>query len=506
MIKMWDKLIFYSFILVFFTGFCGARLITVDDDNPADFNNIQAAINSANDGDVIIVSPGIYRGAGNRDIDFLGKVITVRSIEPDIPAIVANTVIDCQGSEIEPHRGFYFHSGENANSILNGLTIKNGYVSDDDGGAILCINSSPWILNCIISSNYAVSGGGIYCHGSKAQISNSLFINNHAFGGGGIFVSGTMSCRGPIVLNDCMFINNNVTWGGGAGSASDGCIEAYNCDFISNSAGGGGGALGSLDWGSLRLTNCVVAGNRAMYEGAIASGGNNGPMINCTFVGNRTRYPSDSFPTIGGSPFMNCIIWNNSNPQLYETEDFASVVYSNIQSGRSGLGNINIDPCFVDPGHWDSNGTPDDANDDFWVNGDYHLKSQGWRWDETANQWTWDNVTSRCIDAGNPGGSLGDEPLTLDVDPLNRWGENLRIDMGAFGGTAEASMPPYDWALLADLDNNGTVDFSDFAELADYWQSAGENQPGDLNRDGIISFEDIVLLANDWLTETTWHE
>ena len=55
------------------------RGICVDDDGPADFNNIQAAINDANDGDRITVADGTYTGNGNRDIDFLGKAITVHS-------------------------------------------------------------------------------------------------------------------------------------------------------------------------------------------------------------------------------------------------------------------------------------------------------------------------------------------------------------------------------------------------------------------------------------------
>jgi len=62
-----------------------ARIITVDDDLPADFNNIQAAINDANNGDIIEVQPGRYTGPGNRDIDLLNKAITVRSKNPEDP-------------------------------------------------------------------------------------------------------------------------------------------------------------------------------------------------------------------------------------------------------------------------------------------------------------------------------------------------------------------------------------------------------------------------------------
>ncbi len=125
----------------------------------------------------------------------------------------------------------------------------------------------------------------------------------------------------------------------------------------------------------------------------------------------------------------NCIIWNNTNRDLFQCR----AQHSCIEKGGDGEGNISEAPLFVDPN-----------------NDDYHLRSEGWRWNESSEQWTWDEVTSRCIDAGNPGLSVGDEPITLDADPLNRFGQNLRINMGGYGGTAEASMPPYDWALLCE--------------------------------------------------------
>ena len=129
-----------------------------------DYPTIQAAINGCNDGDVVIVAPGTYTGDGNRDIDFLGKGITVRSTDPNDPNIVAATIIDCNGTETEPHRGFYFHSEEDGNAVIAGFTIRNGYASgphpvDDSGGGILCWESSPTITNCTITSNWA--GGGV---------------------------------------------------------------------------------------------------------------------------------------------------------------------------------------------------------------------------------------------------------------------------------------------------------------------------------------------------------
>ena len=83
--------------------------------------------------------------------------------------------------------------------------------------------------------------------------------------------------------------------------------------------------------------------------------------------------------------------------------------------------------------------------------------------------------------------------------PSNSWATNLRINMGCYGGTAEASMPPYDWGLLGDLTNDGVVNSEDFAVQARYWMKAENQQPGDLDRNGIVNTADLALLTEDWL-------
>ena len=122
----------------------------------------------------------------------------------------------------------------------------------------------------------------------------------------------------------------------------------------------------------------------------------------------------------------NCIFWNNKDGNLFQCE----VRYSCVDGGAPGEGNISVDPLFVD------------ASD-----GDYHLKSEGWRWSRYTETWTYDDVTSRCIDAGDPDSPLGDELMSVPRDDDNEYGINRRINMGAFGGTFQASMAPTHWTF-----------------------------------------------------------
>jgi parallel beta-helix repeat protein/predicted outer membrane repeat protein len=126
----------------------------------------------------------------------------------------------------------------------------------------------------------------------------------------------------------------------------------------------------------------------------------------------------------------NCIFWNNRDGDLFQ----CTARYSCVQDGTEGEGNISVNPLFVE-----------EAGDDFHSEGDYHLKSAGHRWDQNAEIWIYDHVTSPCIDAGDPASPLGDEPMTVPRDPNNDYGANKRINMGAFGGTSQASMPPLRW-------------------------------------------------------------
>jgi hypothetical protein len=145
-------------------------------------------------------------------------------------------------------------------------------------------------------------------------------------------------------------------------------------------------------------------------------------FINCTIADNTEE------GIVGGIVTMNnCIVYGNGTAQLSPVS--ATVSYSCIQGGYTGDGNIETDPAFAQLAYWDPNDTPDDPNDDVWVAGDYHLKSQAGRFDPNSAAWVLDDVTSPCIDAGDPGSDVVNEP-----DP-----NGGVINMGANGGTMQAS-------------------------------------------------------------------
>jgi len=129
-----------------------------------------------------------------------------------------------------------------------------------------------------------------------------------------------------------------------------------------------------------------------------------------------------------------------------------------------GEGNIDSDPCFADLGHRDDNGTPEESWDDFYISGDYHLKSQAGRWDPNTQTWIIDEVTSLCIDAGDPMTPIGPEPFP----------NGGIINMGAYGGTTEASKsyfgkPSCEIIVAGDINGDCAVDFKDFVLMALHW-------------------------------------
>jgi len=457
---------------------------------PEVYSTIQAAIDDASDGNTIWIADGQYSGEGNFDIDFKGKAITVRSENGP-----QNCIINCQSKG----RGFDFHNGEDDSSVLDGFQIINGFAGRF-GGGIKCMASSPKIINCIITECTAGEYGGGMCnsYSSSPILTNCTFNKNSAESklsglgsGGGIC---NLVDSGPV-LTDCTFSENFANHSGaGVYNSENSNPVLIKCTFTENTARHGGGMYNCYN-SSPNLTNCIFNGNLAEYGGAVKNSEAISTLINCTLYGNSAEFGGGLWNGWSGSAELtNSILWHNSDiGGMAETAQVSDARGSRISvinycclqgwSGTlGGIGNIGSDPLFVAP-----------------EDGDYHLKSTGWRWDTERRRWHYDEITSPCIDAGNPGSPLYGELLNIPDGPSNLWGTNLRINMGCYGGTNQASVPPHGWSLLADINNDGLVDSKDFAFLVQSWKKNENLQPGDLDRNGIVNSADLALLTEDWL-------
>lgn len=322
---------------------------------PDHYSTIQAAVNACEASDVVVVEPGIYSGSGNCNITLNGKSITVRSVDPADPNIVAGTVIDCGGQA----RGFIFNMSEGANSTISGLTIKNGYALL--GGGIYCYNnSSPYITNCVITANSAVFGGAIACANSQTK---------------------------PKISN-CKIIANAAPYGGGGGIYCSGA--------------------------SPEIRNCIIAGNSSLYGGAIYSHNAGFPLItNCTITENAASNSAAGIYCYKSSnlTLSNSILWRDTAPYASEVlvgnsgaDTSIQISYCNIQDPNTnvvcepnctvywGEGNIDTDPQFAQTGYLNSGQS--------FIEGDYHLVEE-----------------SPCIDAGDPAFAAAPDETDIDGEP-----------------------------------------------------------------------------------------
>jgi hypothetical protein len=245
-------------------------------DGSGDFPTIQAGVDAAASGDVLVLASGTFSGPGNRDVDLLGKTLVIRSQSGD----PSSCVIDCS-AESGAHRAFLVISGEGVGTALEGLTIahtrENSGPIIGGGGAVLCRNSSSLRISyCIFEDNQVVgvenmTGGGAVASGGGCEVLGCVFIGNVAAHGGAL--SGFFgSIRG------CTFINNTGLEGSGAvylGGVQGAVMES--CTFVGNTSQTG--AVLQTSNADVTLSNCIFAFNQC--GGVIAQYGTGSVTLEC---------------------------------------------------------------------------------------------------------------------------------------------------------------------------------------------------------------------------------
>jgi len=253
------------------------RVFVVHPDGSGECPTIADALERAASGDTIELACGLFKGEGNRDLDFHGKNVTVRSAGCGPSACV----IDCEGSEADPYWGFAFHSGEGPQAVLQNLAIRGGY-RVGGGGAIACdSSSSPALINIVMIGN---RNRALMCRSSSPALTNCTFFDNP---------EGAMACwnRASPKLTSCQFLGNSATYSGGAIDCNSSTVTLTYCSLHQNSAAFAGGAIAAwrieAEPCSVLVFSCFFQDNSAEYHGgAIACSASHLELGACVFQDN----------------------------------------------------------------------------------------------------------------------------------------------------------------------------------------------------------------------------
>lgn len=354
------------------------RILRVPDHYPT----IKQAVDVAASGDMILLADGVYTGEENKNTDFKGKAITVRG-----ESVAANCIIDCEGTG----RGFFFHSGEPPETLIERLTIANAkadyYWDSGKGGGIYCGNSSCTVRDCVITGSQAGCGAAIYYRNGTSEVSRCTIRGN--------YTTYTLDCvqttalyseNSDLRFSDCDISENGPE--GGIWGKEGGTIRMERC-LIAGNVGGGVSVVGStvlLDacrisgntsgsgvlmsgCGNSRVANCLIDGNSGTNGSGIYLGGGTPTILNCTLVANSAIETGGAFyckTEYATATLANCIMWGNVAPvgsQLACYQGGAvTVTYCDVQGGQAGTypgsqygpgitwgpGNIDSDPLFLD--------------------------------------------------------------------------------------------------------------------------------------------------------------
>jgi hypothetical protein len=323
--------------------------------------------------------------------------------------------------------------------VIQNCTITGGWGAIKgpnlgDGCGIRLISGSASISGCEISNGSAAYGAGIYSIDCAVTMKNTTVSNNTAANsGGGCYFAPSTSTVPPVVINNCKITNNVSSGHLGGGlylgspatiinstieenqALSGGGIYIYYDDkIISNIVGcafnrnyatfdEGGAAIHSyssiINASSYNAVNCTFNNNYSPLVGTIFTNLSTLRFTNCTFGNSSSTPVTGAAPTTGDSKWIsgsftatNCIFWGSSTGFGPGTKN---ITYSDVKGAAlfPGIGNINVDPGFVDAS-----------------NGDFHLNS------------------------GSPGIDTGDNRASLrqtDKDSKTRITNNI-VDMGAY--------------------------------------------------------------------------
>ncbi|MBW8039347.1 MAG: hypothetical protein FVQ85_05055 [Planctomycetes bacterium] len=339
------------------------------------------------------------------------------------------------------------------NTVLDGFTIIGGnadgerWLPDSFGGAIYSYRSSPVIRNCTFHLNVAgYFGGAMYIHGGRPTLLNCTFIDNKGDFGGAMNIYNT-----EAVLRNCVFKGNVSVYEHGRSGAIHNILASpiiINCLFRMNSARYGG-AITNVDSKPVFI-NCLFNANLASSVGIFGKGGalanwRSSPILtDCTISGNSAISGGGIYNKESSATLTNCILWGNGPNEIFnDALSSTTVTYSDVQGGWPGEGNIDVDPCFVEP--------------------EYFGPIAYWKFDEASGTTAYDSAGFNHGTVYGAQWTSGQVDSALDFDGMNDY-----VDI------------PYDSSL--DIDASEGITLSVWIKLNSY--------PGTLNQGPIFGLYD----------------
>ncbi|MHC4488757.1 MAG: LamG domain-containing protein [Planctomycetota bacterium] len=447
------------------------------------FETIQYAIDEANDCDTVLVWPGVYNEPATHGINFRGKAITVKSSADaavlEVPGFVAVTFI----------------YGEDENSVFSNFVVRGSTAG------IFALFANPTINNVTVVGN----NNGVIADNANPLITNSIFwnnINGDLFGSPDPITAQYSFIQDEVETNlvaywkldgdatDSAGSNHGTIYGaapttgqvGGALSFDgDDCIQVPTHNSLCLEDAFTLSAFIKIDdswnlYGRIICKRHDVSGNgyafllynekrprlltemNEMCASDVSISLDRWTHVAATYdwANRRTAIYIDGIEV--GYSVVTKKLTCSSYPLTFgkqadiESNYFSGLidevaVYDRALSSEEieGLYNTGVagqeyGPLFADAD-----------------NGDYHLLSERGRYRATTDEWILDEVTSPCVDGGDP-----------NIEPTGeRMPNGGRINMGAYGNTAYAGMS--EWPIKGDVNNDGRFNFMDIAILLDGW-------------------------------------
>jgi hypothetical protein len=278
--------------------------------------NIQDAVDASTNGDLVLVTNGVYQFGGRR-VGLLTNrvaiegVITVESLNgPGVTMIQGY-----QGTSAASYRDAVRCVWLTNGAVLSGFTLTNGATETI---------SSPLQQD--------LHGGGVFALSTAAVASNCVLVGNYCYNGGGGSWGGTfIGCTFTRNSSPMFATPGNQVPVGAAYSSTP-----INCILSGNSAYTGGGA------GACVMSNCLVIGNTAQTDGGGVFGGS---LVNCTVVSNSAGQFGGGINTV--SAYNSIIFFNTASGGAVNNYRTGTLSYCCTTPGPAGVGNITNDPSFV---------------------------------------------------------------------------------------------------------------------------------------------------------------